>query len=39
VLTVAGGVPIFEGDRVVVGLGIAGTEAILCHEIAAAALA
>lgn len=39
VLTVPGGLPVREGDRVVAGLGIAGPEAALCHEIAAAALA
>ena len=37
VLTVAGGVPVREGDRVVAGLGIAGPDAALCEEIAAAA--
>jgi uncharacterized protein GlcG (DUF336 family) len=39
VLTVAGGLPVREGDRVVAGLGIAGPDAGVCHEIAEAALA
>jgi uncharacterized protein GlcG (DUF336 family) len=34
VLTVPGGVPVREGDRVVAGLGIAGPEAAVCAEIA-----
>ena len=38
VLTVAGGVPVREGDRVVAGLGIAGPDAVVCEEIAAAAV-
>ncbi len=38
VLTVAGGVPVREGDRVVAGLGIAGPDAAVCEEIAAAAV-
>jgi uncharacterized protein GlcG (DUF336 family) len=36
VLTVAGGVPVRERDRVVAGLGIAGPDAGVCEEIAAA---
>jgi uncharacterized protein GlcG (DUF336 family) len=39
VLTVPGGVPIREGDRVVAGLGIAGPDAHLCHVIAESVLA
>jgi len=36
VLTVAGGVPLGEGDRVVGGLGVAGPDAAVCEAIAAA---
>jgi uncharacterized protein GlcG (DUF336 family) len=36
VLTVAGGVPVRDGDRVVAGLGIAGPDAEVCEEIASA---
>jgi uncharacterized protein GlcG (DUF336 family) len=36
VLTVAGGVPLRDGDRVVAGLGIAGPDAEVCEQIAAA---
>ena len=36
VLTVAGGLPVREGGRVVAGLGIAGPDATTCEEIAAA---
>lgn len=39
VLTVAGGLPIREGDRVVGGLGIAGADVYVCQEIAEAVLA
>ena len=39
VLTVPGGLPVREGDRVVAGLGIAGPGFEVCHEIAEAALA
>jgi uncharacterized protein GlcG (DUF336 family) len=39
VLTVAGGVPVREGDRVVAGLGIAGPATHVCQEIAESALA
>jgi uncharacterized protein GlcG (DUF336 family) len=39
VLTVAGGVPIREGDRVVAGLGIAGPEAGVCQAVAESVLA
>jgi uncharacterized protein GlcG (DUF336 family) len=38
VLTVPGGVPIRVGDRVVAGLGIAGPDAGVCHQIAEAVL-
>jgi len=38
VLTVPGGLPVREGDRVVGGLGIAGLEIGVCQEIAEAAL-
>jgi uncharacterized protein GlcG (DUF336 family) len=38
VLTVQGGVPVREGDRVVGGLGVAGPDAAVCEEIAAAAV-
>jgi uncharacterized protein GlcG (DUF336 family) len=34
VLTVPGGVPVHEGDRVVAGLGIAGPDAAVCQELA-----
>ena len=37
-LTVPGGVPIREGDRVVAGLGIAGPDAGVCHDLAEALL-
>jgi uncharacterized protein GlcG (DUF336 family) len=37
-LTVAGGLPVLAGDRVVAGLGIAGPDATVCGEIAAAVL-
>jgi uncharacterized protein GlcG (DUF336 family) len=36
VLTVAGGMPVRERDRVVAGLGIAGPDAAVCEEIAVA---
>ena len=36
VLTVKGGVPVRDGDRVVAGVGIAGPDAAVCEEIAAA---
>ena len=36
VLTVAGGMPVREGDRVVGGLGIAGPDAAVCGQIAVA---
>jgi uncharacterized protein GlcG (DUF336 family) len=39
VLTVAGGLPVREGDRVVAGLGIAGPDAGVCGEIAESVLA
>ncbi len=39
VLAVAGGVPVRDGDRVVVGVGIAGPGADVCQEIAEAVLA
>ena len=39
VLTVQGGVPLREGDRVVAGLGIAGPDAAACESIAAAVVA
>jgi uncharacterized protein GlcG (DUF336 family) len=39
VQTVAGGVPVREGDRVVAGLGIAGPATHVCQEIAESALA
>ena len=39
VLTVAGGVPVFEGDRVVAGLGVAGPDASVCQDIAESVLA
>jgi uncharacterized protein GlcG (DUF336 family) len=39
VLTVAGGVPVRDGDRVIGGLGIAGPDAWVCREIAHAVLA
>ncbi len=39
VLTVKGGLPVRDGDRVVAGLGIAGPDAAVCEEIAAAAVA
>jgi uncharacterized protein GlcG (DUF336 family) len=35
-LTVKGGVPVHDGDRVVAGLGVAGPDAAVCEEIAAA---
>jgi uncharacterized protein GlcG (DUF336 family) len=38
VLTVRGGVPVRDGDRVVAGLGIAGPDAVVCEEIAAAVI-
>ncbi len=38
VLTVAGGLPVREGARVVGGLGIAGADAAVCEEIVAAVL-
>ncbi len=38
VLTVAGGLPVREGGRVVGGLGIAGPDAAVCEEIVAAVL-
>jgi uncharacterized protein GlcG (DUF336 family) len=38
VLTVPGGVPVREGDRVVAGLGIAGPEVAVCAEIAESVL-
>jgi uncharacterized protein GlcG (DUF336 family) len=37
-LTVPGGVPVREDGRVVAGLGIAGPDAVICHEIAEAVL-
>ncbi len=37
-LTVKGGVPVHDGDRVVAGLGVAGPDAAVCEEIAAAAV-
>ena len=39
VLTVAGGVPVRDGDRVVAGLGIAGPDSAVCQEIATAVVA
>ena len=36
VLTVAGGLPVNERDRVVAGIGIAGPDTVVCAEIAAA---
>lgn len=39
VLTVPGGRPVYDGDRVVGGLGIAGPDFSACREIAAAVLA
>ena len=39
VLTVAGGLPVREGDRVAAGLGIAGPHAAVCGEIAESVLA
>ncbi len=39
VLTVAGGIPLREGGRVVGGLGIAGPDTAVCEEIAAAVAA
>jgi uncharacterized protein GlcG (DUF336 family) len=39
VLTVAGGLPVREGDRVVAGLGIAGPDDAVCEQIATAVLA
>ena len=39
VLTVAGGVPVLEGDRVVAGLGVAGPDASVCQDIAESVLA
>jgi uncharacterized protein GlcG (DUF336 family) len=39
VLTVAGGVPIREDDRVVAGLGIAGPDPSVCQELAETVLA
>ena len=39
VLTVAGGLPVREGDRVVAGLGIAGPDDAVCAQIATAVLA
>jgi uncharacterized protein GlcG (DUF336 family) len=38
VLCVPGGLPVSEGDRVVAGVGIAGPDADVCQDIAAAAL-
>jgi uncharacterized protein GlcG (DUF336 family) len=38
VLTVPGGVPVREGDRIVAGLGIAGPEVAVCAEIAESVL-
>jgi len=39
VLTVAGGVPVRDADRVVAGLGIAGPDADVCEEIASTVVA
>lgn len=39
VLTVAGGLPVRDGDQIVAGVGIAGPGFNVCHEIACAALA
>jgi uncharacterized protein GlcG (DUF336 family) len=39
VLTVAGGLPVRDGDRVVAGLGIAGPDDAVCEQIATAVLA
>ncbi len=39
VLTVPGGMAVYEGDRVVGGLGIAGPDLGACEEIASAVLA
>ena len=39
VLTVPGGLPVRDGDRVVAGLGVAGPDPRLCQEIAEATLA
>ena len=39
VLTVAGGVPVLRGDRVVAGLGVAGPDAAICQRIAESVLA
>jgi uncharacterized protein GlcG (DUF336 family) len=39
VLTVPGGLPVLDGDRVVAGLGVAGADLDLCQQIAVAALA
>jgi uncharacterized protein GlcG (DUF336 family) len=38
VLAVPGGLPLRDGDRVVAGIGIAGPDAAVCEEIAAAAV-
>jgi uncharacterized protein GlcG (DUF336 family) len=38
VLAVPGGAPVREGDRVVAGVGVAGTEASVCQEIAVTVL-
>jgi uncharacterized protein GlcG (DUF336 family) len=38
VLTVPGGLPVRDGDRVVAGLGVAGPNLQVCHDIAEAAL-
>ena len=37
--TAPGGLPVREGDRVVAGLGVAGADPGVCHEIAASVLA